>query len=93
MTEILPELWNTNDITCSLVFEADKEDGPDSIDAPEASPGVLAEGGKFADLMVFLVGEVSELTSLSWCRVYRSVFVDLDIVRLMVDGEHHNDGT
>ena len=92
MAEIFPELRYTNDVASSLVLEADKEDNPDSVDAPKTRPRVFAERSKFADLVVFLVGKMTELARLSWCGVYRNVFVNLDIVRFIVDGNRHSDG-
>ena len=92
MTEVFAELRYPNDRSRCLVFKADKKDDPDCIYAPKASPGVLAERSKFANFVIFLVGKVTELTCSSRCGIHQHVFVDLNVVRLVISGDSHIDG-
>lgn len=65
ITKIFAKLWNSNHIASCLVLKTDQENDPNSIHAPCTSPRVLAEGCKFADFVIFLVGKVAEVTRLS----------------------------
>lgn len=58
--KVLTELRDSQDITRCLIFKADEQDCPDGIETPSKGPRVLFDGLPFANLVVLLVGQMSQ---------------------------------